>query len=105
MAKGNTTFNTGVTLHPTGQTLKASTTGNITIRNPPTVTIDDDLYFHEYNRTKLDNIFVPSKYDESGYYKALYDRSKSDENLKKANVHNAKLVGLYTLERLANGRK
>jgi len=92
MAKGNTTSNTTVT------------TGTLTGLNP-TITIDDDLYFHEYNRKKLDNIFTPSKYDESGYYKALYDKSKSDENLKKANVHNAKLVGLYTLERLANGRK
>ena len=84
MAKGNTTSNTTVT------------TGTLTGLNP-TITIDDDLYFHEYNRKKLDNIFTPSK--------ALYDKSKSDENLKKANVHNAKLVGLYTLERLANGRK
>ena len=58
----------------------------------------------QHNRSKLDNIFAPNEYDEYGYYKALHENTKTRKYKDQVSTHDIDDIGLYVLERLANGR-
>jgi hypothetical protein len=78
----------------------SSSTNTSTITNTGTITIPG----FEHNRSKLDNIFAPSAYDEYGYYRALHENTKTRKYKDQVSIHDNDAIGLYVLERLANGR-
>jgi uncharacterized protein YjiS (DUF1127 family) len=111
MAKANTMHTLSANA-PSAITISSSSTNTST----NTSTNNSNIGFHrpsncpitiiraQHNRSKLDNIFAPNEYDEYGYYKALHENTKTRKYKDQVSTHDIDDIGLYVLERLANGR-